>query len=419
MGTRTALSACDVSLMIPTPALFLASAADGENIPLAMLLVFGTAKVLAEVFERIGQPGIVGEILAGILIGPSVLGWIQPNQVLTAMSELGVMFLLFRVGLEVKASELIRVGGAAALVAILGVIVPFLLGWGIMALWGAPKIEAIFVGAAMVATSVGITAQVLASKGVLDHAASKVILAAAVIDDVLGLIVLSVVSSLARGAVNVPDLVLTAGAALGFTLVVAKWGQRTMGRMVPRLGERLRAGEAQFNLAMIVLFGLALLAMYAGVAAIIGAFLAGMALSDTLDRRVHDLSHGVSELLIPFFLAGIGLQLDVSVFSQWETILLALVILIAAVLSKLVGCGAGALSMGWANAIRIGVGMAPRGEVGMVVAQIGLGFGVIPPRVYGVVVFMAVVTTIIAPPMLNLSFRNVRPATPVEDFTIG
>ena len=126
------------------------------------------------------------------------------------------MFLLFRVGLEVRASELIRVGGTAALVAMLGVIVPFLLGWGIMALWGAPKIESVFVGAAMVATSVGITAQVLAAKGVLDHAASRIILAAAVIDDVLGLIVLAIVSSLARGAVNLPELVLTAGAALGF-----------------------------------------------------------------------------------------------------------------------------------------------------------------------------------------------------------
>jgi Kef-type K+ transport system membrane component KefB len=405
--------------MIPIPAFLLSTSPVGENVPLAMLLVFGSAKLLAELFERMGQPGIVGEIVAGILIGPSVLGWIQPDQVLTVLSELGVMFLLFRVGLEVKAGELIRVGGTAALVATLGVIIPFLLGWGIMYLWGEPTIESTFVGAAMVATSVGITAQVLATKGVLDHAASKIILAAAVIDDVLGLIVLGVVSSLARGTINVPELLLTAVAAVGFIFVVAKWGQRTMGNVVPRLEERLRAGEVQFNLAMLVLFGLALLAMYAGVAAIIGAFLAGMALSDTLDRRVRDLSHGVSELLIPFFLVGFGLHLDVSVFAHGETLLLAVVILIAAVLSKLVGCGLGALSMGWANAVRIGAGMAPRGEVGMVVAQIGLGLGVIPPRVYGVVVFMAVATTIVAPPMLNLSFRNVPPTKPVEDFTIG
>jgi Kef-type K+ transport system membrane component KefB len=329
------------------------------------------------------------------------------------------MFLLFRVGLEVKASELIRVGGTAAVVATLGVIVPFFLGWGIMSLWGEPTVESIFVGAAMVATSVGITAQVLASKGLLDHAASKIILAAAVIDDVLGLIVLAIVSSMAKGVVNIPELLLTAVAAIAFTLVVAKWGQSAMGSVVPKLAGQLRAGEVQFNLAMLVLFGLALLAMYAGVAAIIGAFLAGMALSDTLDQRVHDLAHGVSELLIPFFLAGIGLHMDISVFSHRETLALAGIILLAAVLSKLVGCGLGALAMGRANAFRIGAGMVPRGEVGMVVAQIGLGIGVIPSRVYGVVVFMAVLTTIIAPPLLNLSFKDVPPAQPVEDFTIG
>jgi Kef-type K+ transport system membrane component KefB len=404
--------------MLPFPSLLLSTAPGGENIPLAMLLVFGSAKILAEIFERVGQPGIVGEILAGILIGPSVLGWIRPDDVLIALSELGVMFLLFRVGLEVKSSELIRVGGTAAVVAALGVVVPFLCGWAIMYLWGEPAIESIFVGAAMVATSVGITAQILASKGLLDHAASKIILAAAVIDDVLGLIVLALVSSVARGSLRVPELLLTAVAAVAFTLVVAKWGQRALGSVVPRLGW-LRAGEVQFNFAMVVLFGLALLAMYAGVAAIIGAFLAGMALSDTLDRRVHDLAHGVSELLIPFFLAGIGLHLDISVFSSGETILLAAVILVAAVLSKVIGCGLGAMRMGWSNALRIGVGMAPRGEVGMVVAQIGLGFGVIPARIYGVVVFMAIATTMIAPPLLNRSFRNVEPAKPVEDFTIG
>jgi len=218
----------------------------------------------------------------------------------------------------------------------------------------------------MVATSVGITAQVLASRGLLDHAASKIILAAAVIDDVFGLIVLAVVSSLARGSINVTELLVTAIAAIGFTIVVATWGTRAMGSVIPRLQLRLIAGEVQFNIAMVVLFGLALLAMYAGVAAIIGAFLAGMALSDSLQPRVHDLAHGVSELLIPFFLVGIGLYLDLSVFSHADTLILSVLILIAAVLSKLLGCGLGALTMGRANAFRIGAGMAPRGEVGMV-----------------------------------------------------
>jgi Kef-type K+ transport system membrane component KefB len=391
-----------------------------ENIPLAMLVVFGTAKLLAEIFERLKMPGIVGEILAGTLIGPSVLAWIHPNQVLTALAELGVMFLVFHVGLAVRASELIRVGRTALLVASLGVAVPFGMGWAIMRLWGEPQIESVFVGAAMVATSVGITARVLSGLGLLNHLASKTILAAAVIDDVLGLIVLAIVSSVARGSVNVAELTLTALAAVAFTVVVATWGTRAMSALVPRLKQNLRAGEVQFNVAMVVLFGLALLAMYAGVAAIIGAFLAGMALSESLDKRAHDFVHGVSELLIPFFLAGIGLHIDLSVFSDPGTLLLSVVIVVAAVVSKVVGCGLGALGMGRANALRIGFGMAPRGEVGMVVAQIGLSLGVVPNRVYAVVVFMAIVTTIVAPPLLTLSYRNAEPTEPpYEALTLG
>src|SRR5947209_10787492 len=141
--------------------------AGSVEIPLAMLLVFASAKLLSEIFERLGQPGIVGEILAGVLIGPYVLGWMAPNQALSILSDLGVMFLLFRVGLEVKASELVKVGGTALLVAVAGVILPFLCGWGISTLWGEPRLESIFTGAAMVATSVGITAEVLARRGLL------------------------------------------------------------------------------------------------------------------------------------------------------------------------------------------------------------------------------------------------------------
>src|SRR5437870_7396955 len=198
-----------------------------------MLIVFASAKLMAEVFERLGQPGIVGEILAGVLIGPSALNWIAPDEFLTALADLGAMFLLFRVGLEVKSSELMKVGGTATLVACSGVIVPFLMGWAILLLWGAPSHEAIFVGASMVATSVGITAQVLSAKGLLHTISSKIILAAAVIDDVLGLLVLAVVSSLTHGKLNVPELAVTAALACGFTVIIAKWGTHAMGKVVP------------------------------------------------------------------------------------------------------------------------------------------------------------------------------------------
>jgi len=389
------------------------------SIPLAMLLVFGGAKLFGEVFERLKQPAIVGEILAGVIIGPGVLGWIAPNEILTVLAELGVMFLLFRVGLEVKASELMRVGGTAAIVAVMGVVLPFLAGWGILAATGAPRIEAIFVGAAMVATSVGITAQVLAQKGLLSLAASRIILAAAVIDDVLGLIVLAVVSSMAKGQVNIIELSLTAVAAIGFTLVVAKWGSGAVGQVVPRMEAKLASQEAQFNIALVLLFGLSVLATYAGVAAIIGAFLAGMALSENTSDRVHDLVHGVTELLMPFFLVGIGLHLDIRSLADPSALLLTGAIVVAAVLTKLVGCGVGAAALGWVDAMRIGAGMVPRGEVGMVVAQIGLSLGVIPKQIYSDVVIMSVLTTLIAPPLLNYTFRNAKSEAAVEELRLG
>jgi len=382
-------------------------------LPLAMLIIFGSAKLLAELFERLGQPGIVGEILAGALVGPSVFGWVSPNETLKALSELGVMFLLFGVGLEVKASELLKIGGKATLVATLGVIAPFFAGWGILSLWGAPQIEAVFVGAAMVATSVGITASVLSARGLLHELASKIILAAAVIDDVLGLIVLAIVSSIARGRVNFWEIALIAALATTFTIVMAVWGTTAVKRLLPIFGSRARADEAEFHIALVFLFALALLAQYTGVAAIVGAFLAGLALSDSADARVRTLTRGVSELLVPFFLAGIGLHLNFAVFRSTSTVVLAFVILATAIVTKLIGCGAGALSLGWNNVLKIGLGMVPRGEVGMVVAQIGLGMSVISTEVYGVVVFMAVATTLVTPLLLKIAFRP-SVLTPVE-----
>ena len=340
------------------------------------------------------------------MVGPSVLGWIAPNDTLKALSDLGVLFLLFGVGMEVKASELLKVGGKATLVATIGVIFPFFAGWGILFAWGAPQLEAIFVGASMVATSVGITASVLSARGVLHEVASKVILAAAVIDDVLGLIVLAVVSSVARGRVNLWEIALVASLATAFTVVMAIWGTTAVKRVLPIFGSRARADEAEFHIALAFLFAMALLAQYTGVAAIVGAFLAGLALSDSSDARMRTLTRGVSELLVPFFLAGIGLHLNFGVFRSRSTIALALVILAAAVVTKLVGCGLGAISLGWQNMLKIGLGMVPRGEVGMVVAQLGLGMAVISTEVYSVVVFMAVATTLLTPLLLKIAFRT-------------
>ncbi|HEY2843018.1 MAG TPA: cation:proton antiporter [Bryobacteraceae bacterium] len=374
-------------------------------LPVALLIVFGSAKLMGEIFVKLRQPSLVGEIVAGAIIGPSVFGWIAPNDTLKALSDLGVMFLLFDVGLQVKARELLKVGGTATLVATVGVIVPFIAGWAIMRAWGAPQTEAVFVGASLVATSVGITASALSARGLLHEVASQIILAAAVIDDVLGLIVLAAVSSFATGHVNFLEIALTAGLATAFTVVLAKWGTTAVNHVLPHFHSKAEAEEAQFHISLVLLFALSALAMYTGVAAIVGAFLAGLALSENADQRVRDLTRGVNEFLVPFFLVGIGLHLDLGLFRARSTLILALLILAAAIVTKLIGCGLGAAGMGWDNVVKIGMGMVPRGEVGMVVAQMGLSMAVISTEVYGVVVFMAVATTLVTPLLLKVAFR--------------
>jgi Kef-type K+ transport system membrane component KefB len=379
---------------------------DATEIPLAVLTVFASARLLREIFERVHQPGIVGEILAGLLVGPHVLGWIRPNDFLTALSELGVMFLLFGIGLEVKTSDLLKTGSTAVAVAVCGVALSFVMAGGVALAWHRPPVEAMFIAAAMVATSVVITAEVLSSRGLLDMRASRVILASAVVDDILGLIVLAIVSGSAQGRMNWFDLILTATLAIGFTLFLALWGHRAVKLILPGVRARLQLAEAEFTLAITLLFALGLLAVYAGVAAIIGAFLAGMALSESVEDRVRTMATGVSELLVPFFLVGIGMRLDPAVFSNAPTIFLALSLLAAALLSKLIGCGLGAIRLGRTDALRVGTGMAPRGEVGMVVAQLGRKLGVMPDSIFAIIIFLSIATTLAAPPMIRLAFRG-------------
>jgi Kef-type K+ transport system membrane component KefB len=401
------------------PLLFLTANHEALAIPLSLLIVFASAKLLAELFERLGQPGIIGEILAGVLVGPSVLNWVSPEGFLTTLGDLGVMFLLFRVGLEVKPQELMKLGGTATIVAACGVIVPFFMGWGILAAWGASRVESIFVGGAMVATSVGITAQVLSAKGLLHERSSQIILAAAVIDDVLGLLVLAVVSGMARGKVDAAEIALTCFFAVAFVVIIAVWGNRAMAKVVPRVQQSLRVAEAEFSMAMVLLFTLSVLAVYVGVAAIVGAFFAGMALAGRVGHRVHDLACGATELLVPFFLAGIGLNVSLAAFERPSLVLLALVIIAAAVISKVLGCGLSALPLGRVDAMRIGVGMVPRGEVGMVVAQLGLSMGAVTRDIYGVVVLMAVASTIVAPPLLAFAYKDAVAQPGIEVARVG
>jgi Kef-type K+ transport system membrane component KefB len=371
---------------------------------------------MAEVFERLKQPAVVGEILAGIIIGPSLLGWVAPSDLLSVLAEVGVIFLLFTVGLETKPQAIFQVGKRAVIVAVLGVALPFAAGYLIAIAWDGVFVEAMFVGAALVATSVGITARVLGSMGLLELQTSRIILGAAVIDDILGLIILSLVSSIRDGSVSAAGLIKTAAAAVLFTVFVGLVGSKLLLKLAPAI-KRLRVSKPFFNIGLILCLGLSVASIYVGVAAIIGAFLAGMALAEATEEnhKMHDLTSGVTEFLVPFFLVNIGMQLDLKVFGDSAVVVLALIVTLVAVLTKFIGCGLGAWGMTKREMAQIGVGMVPRGEVGIVVAQIGLGLGVISPQFFAAVLFMAVGTTLIAPPFIKFFYSEDRDKDGVDD----
>jgi Kef-type K+ transport system membrane component KefB len=346
-----------------------------------------------------------------VILGPSVLGWIAPGEIIDTLAEIGVIFLLFTVGLETKPASIFHVGKRAVVVAVLGVVTPFIAGWLLMKAWGGSGLEAMFLGTAMVATSVGITARVLSSMGVLDVLTSRIILGAAVIDDILGLMILAVVSSLALGPINYLSIVITAALAIAFTAFVVLVGAPVVKRVMPRI-ENLKVSHALFISALLLCLSISITAAYIGVAAIVGAFLAGMAFAEVAEERptMHKEMAGVTEFLVPFFLVNIGMQLRLEVFSQASVIAFALVVTLVAVITKLVSCGLGAKGLSWRQMGQVGMGMVPRGEVGIVVAQIGLGMAVINDSLYGVVLMMAVATTLIAPPFLRMLYVSEKKA---------
>jgi Kef-type K+ transport system membrane component KefB len=387
---------------------FLATSVGADTrVLLTLLIMLVAAKLMGELFERLRQPAVAGEILAGVIIGPSLLGWAAPSEIISLLAEIGVIFLLFTVGLEIKPASIFKVGKQAAVVAVLGVVAPLLGGWLLMWAWGGTTIEALFVGTAMVATSVGITARVLSGMGLLDAPTARIILGAAVIDDILGLLVLAIVSSMAAGTVNYVEILTTAGLAIGFTAFVALVGAPVVTRVAPRV-ERMRSGQGIFVFGLVLCLGLSVAASYIGVAAIIGAFLAGMALAEAAEDnpKIHRQMSGVTEFLVPFFLVNIGMQLSLGVFRSSSVILLSVLVTLVAIGTKLFGCGLGAFKLGMRRAAQVGMGMVPRGEVGIIVAQIGLSLAVIGAELYGVVLFMAVATTVVAPPFLKLLYSS-------------
>ncbi|MGB8658096.1 MAG: cation:proton antiporter [Candidatus Zixiibacteriota bacterium] len=370
-----------------------------------LLMMFAAAKIMGEVFVRIKQPAVIGEILAGIILGPYVLGLINPShtevfQIYGVFAEIGVIILLFTIGLRIKADEIMKVGGTSLVVATLGVILPFFFGYLYTLTMEHSTVEAMFIGAAMVATSVGITARVLADLGILDSRVAKVILAAAVIDDILGLLVLAVVTGVGKGAISYVKIGLVTLEAVGFVLFIVVVGKRLVSRMTPRLNF-IKTQNAPFALAVLFCLGLSTLASYIDLAAIVGAFMAGMVLAElNLEFKFSLSFESLHDFLVPFFFVVMGTQVDLSVFSKLHLIGAALMLTAFAIVGKLIGCGLGAFKLGWKEASLVGVGMVPRGEVGMIVASLGLGMGAISTNLYSIVIFMVVVTTLLTPPVL-------------------
>ncbi len=386
-----------------------------EKLLLELFLMFAGAKALAEIFERLRQPAVVGEILAGVLLGPSLLGLIRPSEILGALAEIGAIFLLFTVGLEIRPRDILQVGWTASLVAFLGVLVPFVLGYFYMKAAGHALVDSVFLAAAMVATSVGITARVLQDAGALASPAARVILAAAVLDDVLGMIVLAIVTSLSEGRVPYLQLTIVAAEAIGFSLLMIFFGSRVVGSLQPAVA-KMSTRNSAFVLSVLLCLGLSLASVYIGMAAIIGAFLAGLALADHSEEwHLQENVHPIYEFLGPFFFVLLGAQINLRALSEGSLLWMLGVVCFLAIVSKLVGCGLGSLSLGIKDALRVGIGMVPRGEVGLIVAGVGLTLHAISDKVYTVVLLMSMVTTLLAPPVL----RFLLPPAPPESAPEG
>jgi Kef-type K+ transport system membrane component KefB len=317
-------------------------------------------------------------------------------------AELGVVFLLFWVGLETKLSDIAEVGATAALVGALGFALPLAGGVGLGVALGEPGATSVFLGAALVATSVGITSAVLIGIGQLGSRPARTILGAAVVDDILAMILLAIATALAaEGGVAATEIAAVVALAVVFVLFFGLGGTRLLRRQ-PRLLHSPRFSESPLLPAVILALGLAAFAAEIGLAAIIGAFLAGMMVAETKEQ--HPIEEEVAPLYAffpPFFFALIGLQVDLSAFADAGTLALLAGVTALAVATKFVGAWLGARSLGTRDAAFVGVGMVPRGEVGIIVAGIGRAAGVIDDQFFAVIVGMSILTTLLVPPLLR------------------
>ncbi len=379
-----------------------------------LVVILGAAKLLGALAQWIGQPAVLGELLAGVLLGMSVGGLVDPkHEVLHVLAELGVVILLFEIGLETDLHKLLQVGGSSAVVAIVGVALPFALGYAVCWMLGLGTLVGIVAGASLTATSVGITARVLTDLGRLQEPESQIILGAAIIDDVIGLVILAVVTGLTQGQeVTALGVAKTTGIAFGFLAVTLVVGRLVVPPLV-RWVSRVDMPGTPTMLAIMLAFGLAWLASLSGSAMIIGAFAAGLLVCRS--PHAHEIEKGVAHLghfFVPLFFVAVGAAVDVRVLNpidpaNRQTLLVGGLLIVAAVVGKFLAGYAPVWFRG--NKKVIGVGMIPRGEVGLIFAQMGLASGVFDAGLFSAVTLMVMVTTFIAPPLLKLLFPPLRP----------
>lgn len=410
---------------------------------LTLAIVFILAKTMSRIIARFGVPGLIGEIVLGVVLANLVIGDFNVAEslhlgeggdcaeILEVFSELGVIFLLFTVGLETRVKDLTSVGKTALLVALIGVVVPFLVGYAyVMFAYDGDFYHSMFMGAAMVATSVGITARVIKDMGLMDVKESRIIIGAAVIDDILGMIVLAIVSGMAKtGEIDIANVLTVTVTAVAFVLVVLFLA----GKVVPKVHARIRAyNDAKisedpsflpfranmFIVAIAVCLVAAYLADYIGLAAIIGSFLAGMLFAEhAWEWDLEEKFESITTLFVSFFFVYVGMNVELQMFfDKPELLITALIVIVLACLTKFIGCGLGAKMseshIDNSSLAIIGTGMMPRGEVGIIVALIGTKIFVegtstaVSGEMYAIIVMMCIATTIIAPPILSILYRK-------------
>lgn len=374
-----------------------------DVIQLAIILV--AALGAGRAAEVVGIPAVVGEIIVGLALGPTALGLVDPSHTLSFLAELGVLLLMFQVGLGLETEELRAVGTPALRVAVIGVVVPFAAGAATALALGIGRSAAMFLGATLVATSVGITARTFSDLGVLDRIETRVVLGAAVADDVLGLIVLSVVVKLATaGSISVAEVATSSLLAVGFLVVAFAVGIRVVPPLLSWVRRHIPGTSASNVAALVLMLILAEGAARAGLAPLIGALVAGMLVART--DVAEPVSRGTAPLaaiLVPVFFVTVGIEVDLGALGNSTVVILAAALFVVGAAGKLVaGLGAGARMDGKGiDRLLVGIAMVPRGEVGLAFAAAGLSAAVLDDDRYAAVVVVVLATTVAAPLLIR------------------